>query len=113
MLYNGLLLMRIGRGGGSGVGCGTVDNNLPEICRDSFVASSSPATGALAWRRARKSEITLLWTGYKQKNQTTAGTNSPDGKFLSQSEEATSIAVGRCLQAVSLALTMGKRGSKT
>ncbi|GFO50703.1 hypothetical protein PoB_007720800 [Plakobranchus ocellatus] len=39
----------------------------PEICR----GSSNPATGALTWRRARKSEITFLWTGYIQKPAST------------------------------------------
>ncbi|GFO04583.1 hypothetical protein PoB_003108800 [Plakobranchus ocellatus] len=35
----------------------------PETCRYPIVAGSSPAIDTLAWRRASKPEITLLWTG--------------------------------------------------
>ncbi|GFO33641.1 hypothetical protein PoB_006014600 [Plakobranchus ocellatus] len=42
---------------------GTVDS----VSGLSSVKGLIPTTGALAWRRARKPEIILLWTGYIQK----------------------------------------------
>ncbi|GFN97210.1 hypothetical protein PoB_002371600 [Plakobranchus ocellatus] len=40
-----------------------------QICREPYVASSSPASGALASRRDRKPEIILLLTGYEPNSE--------------------------------------------